>query len=124
MSGGSIVGGSIVAVPLLYSSFEVFECLLRNVNRTYRLSVIYHSTQKVKYEETKIGAFMEQFESYLHSISDKSGIPVICGDFNFKVNLPSDKYAQNFINLYKKTKAKVSPNILINQLTLLVIHWT
>ena len=85
----------------LYTSLEVFECLLRNVDRTYRLSVIHHSTQKVKYEETKIGAFMEHFESYLDSISDKSGIPVICGDFNFKVNLPSDKYAQNFINLYK-----------------------
>ena len=85
----------------LYSSFEVFECLLQNLYRTYRLSVIYRSTQKVEYDETKIGAFMEQFESYLDSISDKSGIPVICGDFNFKVNLPSDKHAQNFINLYK-----------------------
>lgn len=52
-----------------------------------------------KCQWAKVGAFMEQFDSYLDSLNEKSGIPVICGDFNFKANVPADKNAQSFIKL-------------------------
>ena len=46
-----------------YSAFEVFECIVRTVDhKTIRFSVVYRSTQKGKYEDTKIGAFMDQFD--------------------------------------------------------------
>ena len=84
-----------------YSSFEVFECLVRTADpqKTVRLCVVYRSTQKGKYEDTKVTTFFEQFDSYLDSLNDKSGVPVICGDFNFKVNILSDKNAQAFLKL-------------------------
>ena len=45
--------------------------------------------------------FLKTLKSiYLDSVLEKTGTPVICGDFNFKVNDGSDSIAQKFISLY------------------------
>ena len=85
-----------------FSSFEVVECVIKTVDKVIRLCVVYRSTQtKTKYEDTKISKFMEDFEEYLDSVVNKTGSPLICGDFNFHVEDSSDSAAQNFIALCK-----------------------
>jgi exonuclease III len=81
-----------------YSSFEVVECVIKTADRTVRLCVVYRSTQaKTKYEETKISKFFEDFEDYLDNLCEKTGSPIICGDFNLHVEDLSNSCAQNFI---------------------------
>ena len=90
-----------------FKSFEGLECVLKGSDRMFRLCVIYRSTQSStnknanKYEETKIASFMKEFEDYLDSLLIKEGTPIICGDFNLKINQNNDKNAQQFIRLYK-----------------------
>ena len=89
-----------------FKSFEGLECIVKGSDRLLRLCVVYRSTQSGtgsnahKYDETKVPKFMEEFEDYLDSLLDKVGTPIICGDFNFKVNLDDDNIAQQFIRLY------------------------
>ena len=83
-----------------YSSFEVIECLIKTDDQLVRLCVVYRSTQaKNKYEETKITKFMEDFEDYLENLVNKTGSPIICGDFNFHVENSSNLNAKGFIAL-------------------------
>ena len=87
-----------------FSSFEVLECLIKTSSQLIRLCVVYRSTQiscKERYNETKISKFTEEFEGYLDSLLQKSGTPVLCGDFNIHVEDLNDKVAKNFIDLYE-----------------------
>lgn len=87
-----------------FSSFEVLECIVKSSGQLLRFCVIYRSTQissKEKYDETKVTKFLEEFETYLDSLLTKSGVPIICGDFNFKVNNDKDGDARKFISLYE-----------------------
>ena len=85
-----------------YSSFEVLECVLKSGDELVRLCVVYRSTQaKKKYEETKVATFMDQFDLYLQSVLEKSGAPVICGDFNFHLEDESNPTTQRFNDLYR-----------------------
>ena len=90
-----------------FKSFEGLECIVKGSDKLLRLCVIYRSTQvntaknNHKYNETKVSQFMEEFEDYLDTLLGKTGIPIICGDFNFKVNIDGDSDAQKFIKLYK-----------------------
>ena len=61
---------------------------------------------------------MEEFVEYLDSLLNKSGAPILCGDFNFKVNQEDDPYASKFINLIEKLNAKDFLNILMVALIL------
>ena len=85
-----------------HSSFEALECIINSVQKPIRLCTIYRSTQsKGKYEETKMTKFLEEFEEYLDSLVQKTGIPVICGDFNIHVEDITNMYAQKFKYLYE-----------------------
>ena len=85
-----------------HSSFEALECIINSVQKPIRLCTIYRSTQsKGKYEETKMTKFLEEFEEYLDSLVQKTGIPVICGDFNIHVEDITNMYAQKFKFLYE-----------------------
>ena len=85
-----------------YSSFEVLECVLQSGEELLRICVVYRSTQaKQKYEETKVCTFLEQFDVYLETLLQKSGSPIICGDFNFHVQDKLNTEAQKFISLYE-----------------------
>ncbi len=86
-----------------FSSFEVLETLLETSTTTIRLCVVYRSTQlssKKKYDETKLTKFFEDFDNYLDLLENKSGRPLICGDFNFHVESESDPSAKQFITLF------------------------
>jgi len=86
-----------------YSSFEVLECVLKSGDELVRLCVVYRSTQaKQKYEETKVATFMDQFDLYLQSVLEKSGAPIICGDFNFHLEDESNPTTKRFNDLYKE----------------------
>ena len=87
-----------------FTSFEVLECLIQTSTQSIRLCVVYRSTQiscKERYDDTKISKFTEEFEGYLDSLLQKSGTPVLCGDFNIHVEDVNDKVAKNFIDLYE-----------------------
>ena len=87
-----------------YKSFEVVECVIKTVDSLVRLCVVYRSTQtksKEKYEETKISTFFEEFDSYLGTLISKSGIPFVCGDFNFHVEDKTNYYAKRFTTIYE-----------------------
>jgi len=87
-----------------FTSFEVLECLVKTSSQLIRLCVIYRSTQiacKERYDETKMSKFTEEFEEYLDSLLQKSGTPIICGDFNIHVEDVSDKTTKTFIDLYE-----------------------
>ena len=87
-----------------FKSFEVIECVIKTADNLIRLCVIYRSTQaksKLKYEETKLVTFFDEFEEYLDSVMNKSGAPLLCGDFNFHVEDDSNAYANRFIALCK-----------------------
>ena len=89
------------------------ECVIKLKNSIIRLCVVYRSTQilsKEKYDETKTSRFFEQFEEYLDTVLEKSGSPVICGDFNFHVEDSLDLVAQRFISLYKSKGFKQQVN--------------
>ena len=85
-----------------YKSFEVVECVIKTADNLIRLCVIYRSTQsksKIKYEETKVSTFFEEFEEYLDGVMNKNGAPLLCGDFNFHVEDDNNTNATNFISL-------------------------
>ena len=78
-----------------FKSFEVVECVIKTAEDLLRLSVVYRSTQaksKLKYEETKLTTFFDEFDEYFDSVMNKSGAPVICGDFNFHVEDDNNAY--------------------------------
>ena len=80
------------------SSFEVMECVIETSVGLVRLCTIYRTTQK-NCDETKISKFMIEFESYLDTLLEKSGAPILCGDFNFHVEIDTDKVAKTFLEL-------------------------
>ena len=86
-----------------YSSFEVLESLLTTANSTVRLCVVYRSTKtrrKVDYDLTKQSLFLREFDEYLDCLQAKSGKPLICGDFNFHMQLSDkDYFAKQFNTL-------------------------
>ena len=87
-----------------YKSFEVAECVIKTVNNLLRLCVVYRTTQtksKEKYEETKLVTFFEEFESYMETLINKSGIPFVCGDFNLHLEEKDNVYAKKFVQLYE-----------------------
>ena len=87
-----------------YSSFEAHECVIKVENSVLRHAVIYRTTQgksKEKYEKTKTTVFFEQFGDYLDVVLQKSGKPIICGDFNFHLEDGLDSVAKNFLLLIK-----------------------
>ena len=87
-----------------YSSFEVLECVIKTKNDLLRLCVVYRSTQvatKASYLQTRTSLFFEQFNDYLDDVQNKSGRPIIVGDFNFHVEDKDDLVAQRFITLCK-----------------------
>lgn len=85
-----------------HSSFEAVECIINSVQKPIRLCTIYRSTQsKGKYEETKMTKFFEEFEEYLDSLILKTGIPVICGDFNIHIEDITNIHAKRFKSLYE-----------------------
>ena len=53
-----------------YSSFEALEAILITATETVRLCVIYRSTQKKKYEETKLAIFFDEFSDYLDCLAE------------------------------------------------------
>ena len=90
-----------------FKSFEALECIVKGVDKLIRFCVIYRSTQAAtskdptKYNDTKVKKFIEDFEIYLDLLLEKTGVPVICGDFNFKVNDNKDPSAKKFMDLYQ-----------------------
>lgn len=85
-----------------YSSFEVLESVLSTATDTIRLSVVYRSTQNTsrkKYLATRQAKFFDDFSDYLDCLSNKSGKPLICGDFNFHLENSLDSAANQFQKL-------------------------
>ena len=63
-----------------FSSFEVLECIVKSSSQLTRLCVVYRSTQvsrKDRYDETKLSKFMSEFDEYLKTLLQKSGVPIM-----------------------------------------------
>lgn len=77
-----------------YLSFEITETLLRVHKQLLRVCSVYRSPS----QSTSI--FLEEFENYLYDLNQKSGKPLLCGDFNFHLENKDDTTAARFENLY------------------------
>ena len=99
-----------------FKSFEVTECVIKCLNNIIRLCTIYRTTSvtsKSKYNETKIDVFLNEFDHYLDDLANKSGYPIICGDFNFHVQDSNDCM-----------RIKVTHNMCLVLHIFLVVHYT
>ena len=97
-----------------FKSFEVLEAVLKSQSGLIRFSVIYRTTQtttKKQYEETRQTLFFQEFSEYLDTLLSKPGQPVICDDFNFHVQDPTDKAANKFKEVYKETRIQTAQYI-------------
>ena len=74
-----------------FKSFQVMESLLHSDDGAVRLVNIYRPpyTKKAKYTES---TFLKEFEDYLEDLDNKSGTPILMGDFNFHMERPEDFY--------------------------------
>ena len=81
-----------------YKSFQVMESLLKADTEMVRLVNVYKPgyTKKARYTDCM---FLEEFEDYLKTLSNKTGTPLIAGDFNFHVERPGDRYPKMFLDL-------------------------
>jgi len=81
-----------------YRSFQVMEGIVNCKNELIRLINVYRPpyTKKARYTETH---FLSEFRDYLDSLEDKSGTPLIMGDFNLHVERPGDHYSMKFLSL-------------------------
>ena len=68
-----------------YKSFEVLECLLKTSSKLLRLVTVYRSTQRDRYNDTKMNVFLDEFDEYLDVLVSKGGTPIIMGDFKEEV---------------------------------------
>ena len=81
-----------------FKSFEVCEAILNSNCDSVRFCLIYRpgvsSKNIAKYEDSKVTAFLNEFESYLNNVMTKHGRPILCGDFNFHLENKSDVRSQ------------------------------
>ena len=97
-----------------YSSFEALECVVKSTQGLIRFCVVYRSTQiasKQTYDETKVSKFLEEFTDYLDTLHDKTGTPIICGDFNLHLENPDDIPSKKFIDIYTSKGFKQHVNV-------------
>ena len=81
-----------------YKSFQVMETLLETSLGQIRLSNIYRPGYSKKARHTQCD-FLDEFEEYLTDLKDKSGAPIIAGDFNFHVERPTELYPKKYLEL-------------------------
>ena len=67
-----------------YKSFQVMEALLETTLGQVRLVNVYRPGYSKKARHTQCD-FLDEFEEYLTDLKDKSGAPIIAGDFNFHI---------------------------------------
>ena len=97
-----------------FKSFQVMESLLHSDDGAVRLVNIYRPpyTKKAKYTES---TFLKEFEDYLEDLDNKSGTPILMGDFNFHMERPEDFYP-------KKLKCLLETYNLLQLVPLLPTH--
>ena len=81
-----------------YKSFQVMEALLETTLGSVRLINVYRPGYSKKARHTQCD-FLEEYEEYLSDLKDKSGCPIIAGDFNFHVEKPNDLYPKKYLDL-------------------------
>ena len=79
-------------------SFQVMEALMKTESCLIRLVNIYRPGYSQKARHTA-KFFLEEFNEYLSVLSEKSGRPILMGDFNFHIERFDDFYAAKFIEL-------------------------
>ena len=67
-----------------YKTFEVMEATLQTKGELLRLCNIYRAPYSKKNRHTA-KSFLQEFEGYLDSLEEKTGTPIIVGDFNIHV---------------------------------------
>lgn len=78
-----------------YDSFEVTETLVKLGQQSFRICSIYRSPT-----QADLSLFLVEFEDFLTNLCSKPGKPIICGDFNFHLELSEDNQANSFRTLY------------------------
>ena len=81
-----------------YKSFQVMEALLETTLGQVRLVNVYRPGYSKKARHTQCD-FLDEFEEYLTDLKDKSGTPLIAGDFNFHVERPNELYPKKYLDL-------------------------
>lgn len=91
----ALTGTRILPLDFDVSSFEVMEVVTRRARSVLRVAIVYrpgHSGTDV--------TFIEEFGSYVETLSTKEGKLLICGDFNYWMDDPGGKpYSYEFIRL-------------------------
>ena len=85
-----------------YKSFEHIERKIINKSTSLLLAVLYRPPPNST-NELSVSLFLDEFGSYLESVLLTNSNLVICGDFNFHVDSPSNTDAQKFLELIDST---------------------
>ena len=88
-----------------FRSFEYIERKITSRSSSYIFVVVYRPPPSTRNSLT-VPLFLEEFGKYLESVLITRSKILICGDFNFHLDNPSHKDAQNFQSLLSSTGLK------------------
>ena len=81
-----------------YKTFEYFECVMKSNEGLIRFCNIYRRPYSQIHRFT-VSQFICEFENYLETLINKSGIPILLGDFNLHLEDISNPNVPLFLNL-------------------------
>ena len=85
----------------IYKTFEFVEATMKTTQGLLRFCNIYRPPYSVKHRYT-ITDFFPEFKNYLETLVNKSGIPLILGDFNIHIEKEKETSVIAFNNLIKQ----------------------
>ena len=84
-----------------YQSFQVMESVIQGKDELIRLINVYRPGYSKKAKHTQ-NFFFGEFSDYLSSLSEKSGKPILMGDFNFHMECIDDAYTKKMNNILEE----------------------
>ena len=97
-----IYNSSLAVTPTVkdyrYLSFELLETKLIHGSKTIHVSTVYRPPPSTRNKLT-VNLFIDEFSTYLEGLSTLSGHLILCGDFNFHVDVGTNTHAQRFLEM-------------------------
>ena len=88
-----------------FKSFEFMDLLLKQSSTSLRVVIVYRP-QTMDNNKSSTSLFFEEFSRLLEALVTAPGSLLMAGDFNFHVDVPSDRDAQRFLRLLETFNLK------------------
>lgn len=93
-----------------FKSFEFMDLLLKQSSTSLRVVIVYRP-QTMDNNKCSTSLFFEEFSRLLEALVTAPGSLLMAGDFNFHVDVPSDRDAQRFLRLLETFNLKQHLNV-------------